>query len=220
MWSHSSLSSYAFIRERVFIFLSNTKPSTLFRNVETWWRVTSWRLTLSVAHPPARDLPLSSPTFLPWSKFRLFEQRSLYDRIKINDTKSFALCSTIYFDKNLAAKKKEFSLGRNFRRVERMLALALGTTVCGVNVRCQVKCTRCFRAAGAGPRRGHPLSPLHCYVTILPLLYIFYVYIYTYYILYIYLYIYMDVLLSIYIIYINIPLLYKKRTYIYLYIYI
>lgn len=70
------------------------------------------------------------------------------------------------------------------------------------------KCTRCCRAAGAGPRRGHPLSPLHCYVTILPLLYIFYIYIYTYYILYIYLYIYMDVLLSIYIIYMNIPLLY------------
>jgi len=33
------------------------------------------------------------------------------------------------------------------------------------------------RASGAGPRRGHPLSPLHCYVTILPLLYIFYIYI-------------------------------------------
>lgn len=90
----------------------------------------------------------------------------------------------------------------------------------GVSVRCQVKCTRCFRAAGAGPRRGHPLSPLHCYVTILPLLYIFYVYIYTYYILYIYLYIYMDVLLSIYIIYINIPLLYIKREHIYIYTYI
>lgn len=82
------------------------------------------------------------------------------------------------------------------------------------------KCTRCCRAAGAGPRRGHPLSPLHCYVTILPLLYIFYIYIYTYYILYIYLYIYMDVLLSIYIIYMNIPLLYWRKTSIYIFIHI
>lgn len=112
MWSHSSLSSYAFIRERVFIFLSNTKPSTLFRNVETWWRVTSWRLTLSVAHPPARDLPLSSPTFLPWSKFRLFEQRSLYDRIKINDTKSFALWQEFGRKKKRVFTWKKFSKGR------------------------------------------------------------------------------------------------------------
>lgn len=49
-------------------------------------------------------------------------------------------------------------------------------------------CIRCLRAAGAGPRRGHPLSPLHCYVTILPLLYIFYVYIYILYSIYIYTY--------------------------------
>lgn len=45
-----------------------------------------------------------------------------------------------------------------------------------------------LRASGTGSRRGHPLSPLHCYVTILPLLYIYILHIYILYSIYIYTY--------------------------------